>query len=97
MNKKLNTLLFVLGATVFNIGVTVLTFVLLIVLYSATLGNVLPEAAAGWLLLVFFVSSIVVSFFLYRRILNKILARIKFEDYFDPIIKPRYKPPQKKD
>jgi len=95
MNKKFNTLLFVLGATVFNIAVTVITFILLITLYSFTLAQVLPDAAFEWLFLVFFIGSIVVSFFLYRRILNKILARINFEDYFDPIIKPR-KPPQKK-
>jgi len=98
MNKKFNTFLFVMGATVFNIVVTLLTFVLLLMFYARFLTNVLPDEAHTWVLLVFFIAAIVVSFVVYRRILNKMLAKIKFEDYFDPIIvgRGRKPPPQRK-
>jgi len=95
MNKKLNTLLFVLGATLFNILVTILALVVLMLLYVRFLMNVLPESANNMVFPVILIASIVVSFIVYRFVLNRLISKIKFEDYFDPIIKGRRPPPKR--
>jgi len=96
MNKKLNTFLFLAGATVFNITVTVLAFLLLIFLYATFLSGIVPEAAQEFAIVPIFIGAIAVAFFAYRLVINKLLQKIKFEDYFDPIVKPRRPPPKKK-
>jgi len=95
MNKKLNTLFFVLGATLFNVIVTLLVFVLLMVIFLVFLIDILPEAAMSWVGLLSIIASIAASFMAYRFVLNRLLNKIKFEDYFDPIFK-GYRPPPKK-
>ncbi|MCL2558278.1 MAG: leader peptide processing enzyme [Treponema sp.] len=97
MNKKLNTLLFVLGATLLNITVTILSFLGLLILYTSVLAGVLPEALNAFVLPTFFIAAIVISFLVYRFVLNKIMKKIKFEDYFDPIFRPRGYQPKRKD
>jgi len=97
MNKKLNTLFFVLGATVFNILVTVVSFLLLTTIYVSFLMPVLPEGAPHELIFsLIFIAAIVLSFVAYRFVLNRILKKIKFEDYFDPILRGRRPPPKKR-
>jgi len=95
MNKKLNTLLFVLGATLFNILVTILALVVLMLLYVRFLMNVLPESENNMVFPVILIASIVVSFIVYRFVLNRLISKIKFEDYFDPIIRGRRPPPKR--
>jgi len=95
MNKKVNTLLFILGATLFNILVVIVAGFLLLMLYARLLAGVLPDAAHGWAFPLIFIASIAASFVVYRLVLNKIMGKIRFEDYFDPIIKPRRPPPRK--
>jgi len=96
MNKKLNTLFFVLGATVFNILVTVLAFLLLSSVFVWLLLPRLPDAAAQMGFALVFLMAIAASFLVYRLVLNKIISRIKFEDYFDPILRGRRPPPKKR-
>ena len=85
MNKKVNTTLFILGATVFNILVTVLSFLLLLVIYAKTIMNILPEAAQAWSFPLIFITAIAVSFIVYRLVLKLLLKNIKMEKYFEPI------------
>ena len=85
MNKKLNTLLFVLIATVFNVLVTVLAWIALM-LAAGYIFGLFSAAPQGWVFPVAFVSAMVISFAVYRLILNAVLRKIKFEDYFDPIL-----------
>jgi hypothetical protein len=94
MNKKVNTLLFILGATVFNIIITIVSFIVLFVLYAKFVSPMLPENAAAWGFPVIFIASIAVSFLLYRVILKYILAKVNVEKYFDPIFNGR-RPPKK--
>jgi len=96
MNKKLNTLLFVLGATLFNILVVVVSFLLLSAIFVAAIARHLPDGAEQMGLSVIFIASIVISFFVYRLALNRLLGKIKFEDYFDPIIKRSMPAPKRK-
>jgi len=85
MNKKVNTLLFILGATVFNIFVTILSFVLLFLLYAKLIAPLLPEGGGSWVFSLFFLVSIVISFLVYRYLLKFLLTKVDVEKYFDPI------------
>jgi len=91
MNKKANTLLFILGATVFNILVTVAGFLILWLLYVQVL-SLLPigakalEAAASWAFPFSFLGAIIVSFIVYRFLLKKIIKKFDMEKHFAPIL-----------
>ena len=91
MNKKLNTGLFILGATVFNLLMMLVLFIiptfLLLVVFR---DNISPGLAQG-LLVVFFFGALVGSFFLYGFIMKKIQAKYNLDQYLHPIFKPRKK------
>ena len=97
MSKKTNTLLFILGGTVFNILVTIISFILLLLIYSRFLITALPESAVAWIMPVIFVVSIVISFLVYRVVIKIIMKKIDMEKYFDPIFGPRRRQPRKPD
>ena len=91
MNKKVNTVLFVLGATVVNIIVmlAILTLGLLAV------SRLIPaDSSAGLsqvLFIVVFVVAIAGSFFAYNKLIKFIARKIDMDKYFDPIFRPRKK------
>jgi hypothetical protein len=85
MNKKLNTILFLLGATLFNVLIAVLSFVLLTLLFVNIIMPVIPEQYHVWGFTFIFVASLVISFLAYRYALKYLLKRINIEKYFDPI------------
>jgi phosphoglycerol transferase MdoB-like AlkP superfamily enzyme len=89
MNKKTNTLLFVLGATVFNVLITFISLLVLLLVYFRLIAPKLPESAAAWGVPVIFVGSIALSFVVYRIVLKQILKRVDMEKYFDPIFNAR--------
>jgi hypothetical protein len=89
MGKKTNTLLFILGATLFNVVITVVCFLVLLLVFVKFLAAVLPEAVAVWALPVLFIGSIALSFVLYRVALKQLMKRIDVDKYFDPLFKPR--------
>jgi membrane protein implicated in regulation of membrane protease activity len=91
MNKKANTLLFILGATVFNILVTVLCFILLLVVYAKFIMTHLPESGQSWGFPLLFIVAIVLSFLVYRLVLKLLLKKIDANKYFDPIFGRRRK------
>ncbi|MCL2209911.1 MAG: leader peptide processing enzyme [Treponema sp.] len=91
MNKKVNTLLFILGATTFNILMTVISFIILILLYIKFLIPLMPEANRSWGFSIIFLASIVISFFVYRYVLKFLISKIDIEKYFDPIFVKKYK------
>jgi hypothetical protein len=91
MNKKVNTILFILGATVFNIIITVLSFLLLLILYAKLFMKILPEGAQAWSFPVMFIAAIVISFIVYKFALRFLIKKINVEKYFDPIINTRYR------
>jgi len=89
MNKKVNTLLFVLGATLFNILATLICFTVLLVLYAKTLMPVIPEGGRSWGFPLIFIASLATSFLLYRFVLKILIKKVNVEKYFDPIFKKR--------
>jgi hypothetical protein len=89
MGKKTNTLLFILAATLFNILVTVVCFLVLLLLFFKFFASVLPETASAWALPAIFVGSIVLSFVLYRLVLKLLIKRVDVNKYFAPLFKPQ--------
>jgi len=92
MNKKRNTIIFMIGATVFNIILTVICFLIMLVFYSQVLFPRLPEESVGWALPVIFVLSIVASVFIYRALIKILMKKVDVEKYFDPIFNRRPSP-----
>jgi len=85
MNKKVNTILFILGATVFNIIVTIVSFLLMLFIYIKTFMRILPVEAQSWSFPFIFIAALAVAFFIYRCALRFLLNRVEIEKYFDPI------------
>jgi len=85
MNKKLNTFLFILGATLFNVLVTVAAFLLLMMIYARLLMHSLPEGSQAWSIPIIFIAAIVISFIIYRYSINLLIKKIDMDKYFDPI------------
>jgi hypothetical protein len=85
MSKKTNTLLFMLGATLFNILVTVLCFIGLLILYAKYIMQFVPESGQAWGFPIIFIAAIALSFVVYRLILKVLLKKVDIERYFDPI------------
>lgn len=92
MNKKINTLLFILGATVFNILVTVLCFAGLLLVYVKCIVSLLPENGQAWGFPLLFIAAIALSFLVYRFALKLLLKKVDMEKYFDPIFGRRPRP-----
>jgi hypothetical protein len=95
MSKKTNTLFFILVATIFNILVTIASFLVLLLLFTLVMPR-LPENAATWALPVIFVGAIAVSFLVYRMALKFFLKKVDMEKHFDPIFGSR-KAPMRRD
>ena len=89
MSKKTNTLLFILGGTIFNVLITVITFLVFLLIYSKFLYGHLNESILAWVLPVLFIAAIVVSFLVYRLAIKIIMKKVNMEKHFDPIFKPR--------
>jgi len=85
MNKKVNTILFILGATLFNILIAILSFFLLLILYAKFLAPLLPENSRSWGFTIIFLAAIVISIFVYRVVLKYLLTKVEIEKYFDPL------------
>lgn len=83
MNKKLNTLLFVLGATLINMVVMAILFLICLILIARFVD---PESALlPFYLGLMFLVSIGGSFFLYTLVMKKITVKYDLEAYLDPI------------
>jgi hypothetical protein len=95
MSKKTNTLWFILGATVFNILVTIISFIVLFILFARLLAPILPESAVAWSFPVIFIGAIALSFVIYRIVLKQLLKKINVEQHFDPIFGPRRPKPRR--
>jgi energy-coupling factor transporter transmembrane protein EcfT len=85
MSKKTNTVLFVLGATIFNILITILCLGVLLFIYSQVLVPMLPEKVMAVGLPIILVGAIALSFVIYRILLKQLLKRVDIEKYFEPI------------
>jgi len=85
MNKKLNTVFFLLGATIFNVLITIIVFLAVFLLYINFLMPLLPDNSRAWAFPVIFIFAIVAAFFIYRLTINTIVKKVDIDKYFDPI------------
>jgi phosphoglycerol transferase MdoB-like AlkP superfamily enzyme len=85
MNKKVNTLLFILGATLFNVIVAVISFILLFILYARFLFPRISESGNSWAFSLIFIAAITISIVVYRIVLKHLLNKFDVEQYFDPL------------
>ena len=82
MNKKVNTVLFLLGATVFNLLIMFILIVIFLVLISAIFRDSLNPNILSILMIVVFIGSIAASFFIYGRVVKWLSRKINMEKYF---------------
>ena len=87
MNKKVNTVLFLLGATVFNLLIMFILIVLFLVLISAIFRGSLNPNVLSILMIVVFIGSIAASFFIYGRVVKWLSRKIDMEKYFLPLFR----------
>ena len=90
MSKKTNSIIFMLVATLVNLALLVVFFILGFVILGV-LGSKFPvlQEAAPVLILVVFAAAIFGSFFLYSRIVKWATARFDLENKLDPIFTPK--------
>ena len=89
MSKKTNTIILLIGATFFNIIVTILSFLLFLVIFSRFFYSRLPEDSIAWALPSLFILAIIASVFIYRMALKIVMKKVEMEKYFDPIFNRR--------
>ncbi|GHV73093.1 hypothetical protein AGMMS49940_03950 [Spirochaetia bacterium] len=91
MNKKTNTLLFILAATLANIVLTLISFFIFYLLYAVLLSPRLPTDSVIWCLALIFLAALVVSFLVYQALLKLFMKKVNVQKYFDPIFNTRKK------
>lgn len=91
MNKKLNTTLFILGATVVNIIIMGLLFFGGFFLASRLLPEDISPNVVLIIFMLIFIGSILGSFFIYHRLVRLLSSRIDMEKYFHPLFKQKKK------
>lgn len=85
MNKKLNTVLFILGATIVNILILFAVCVLLFVLYGRFVAPHVSPEVNSYSVLVIFMTGFAVTFFVYNLIINALGKKIDMDKYFSPL------------
>jgi hypothetical protein len=91
MNKKTNTVLFVLGATVVNIIMMIVLFLVLFVLFDRFLAPNIGEGIVPVFMLLIFIISVGGTYFIYHKLIKLVQARVDMEKYFDPIFNKKKK------
>jgi hypothetical protein len=87
MNKKLNTLFFILAATLFNLVVMVCLMIGLLALMGRIVPSSVSPSLALLLMVLLFVLAILGTFVIYRWVLNLLSRRFDLERYFIPLFK----------
>ncbi len=85
MNRKMNTVLFVLGATVVNVLLMVVLFLILFVLFARFVAPAMAPEAGQFVLLALLLVSIAGTYFIYHRLIVVLQQKVDMEKYFDPI------------
>lgn len=87
MNKKLNSVLFILGATVVNVGIMIAMLLLLATLYARFLSGVFGQGGAQVALIIIFFLSVASSYLFYHLFIKWLSKRVDMDKYFDPIFR----------
>ena len=87
MNKKVNTVLFMLGAMVFNVVTIIIIFLVFLVLLQWLVVFFIGENAniLGILVIIAFILAMVGNFLLYRFMIRTLDKKFHLEQYLEPI------------
>ncbi len=89
MNKKLNTALFIIGASILNVILMVVLMAIGLALVSLIIPkNISPTIASALFILVFLLS-VAGSFFAYHKGIKLIAKKVDMDKYFHPIFSSR--------
>ena len=91
MNKKGNTVLFILGATLVNLLIMLILLGVGMVLVSFILRGAEPRAWGALLIGLVFCLSLLGAFFLYNRLIRALSRKVDFDRYFAPLIGSRFR------
>ena len=96
MSKKTNSILFILGATLINIVITLICMFILLAVYARVIVPLVPAESAGWGIPIIFISAVIISFLVYRVGVKLFMKKVDVEKNFDPLFS-RKKQPVKRD
>lgn len=85
MNRRLNTVLFLAGATILNLVLLFFYFLA----FHGVVGLFLPVRTGFWAVFVWvvlFAASLTAGWFTYRWAFGVLRERVRLEDYFDPTL-----------
>ncbi len=91
MNKKLNTALFILGASVLNVFLMVILMTIGLALLSLVIPKNISPTIASALFILTFLLSVAGSFFAYHKGIKFLANKINMDKYFHPIFNSRKK------
>lgn len=91
MNKKLNTALFIIGASILNIVLMLVFFLLALVILGAVLSEDTSASTAQFFMLFAFLVSIGGTYGVYSFLVKFFSKKVDMEKYFHPIFKPRHR------
>lgn len=84
MNKKTNYVLYLIAATIVSLLLIVGIFIVLLLLYQATIGRVVSTTVTSVFLIFDAFGSVALSMIIQNFILRKFAERVDLDKYFDP-------------
>lgn len=84
--RKLNTVLFILGATVANVAVMLAIWFLLTFLYARFLSGFFNQSVSTVIIVLIIFISMISSYFFYHFFVRWLGKKVDMERYFDPIV-----------
>jgi hypothetical protein len=91
MNKQLNTVLFTIGATIFNLITMGILIIVPLILIAVIFKGRLGPSALPIIGLVLFFGALIANFFIYGWVMRKISAKYDLNKYFEPLFKKKEK------
>lgn len=85
MHKKINTILFLIGATIANLIILFILFLVPFLLYMKFVASSVPNNLTALLVVVIFIGAILATYAIYNTIMAKIIEKVDMNKYFDPI------------
>ena len=89
MNKKLNTALFIIGASILNVILMVVLMTIGLALISLVIPKNISPIIASVLFIMVFLLSVAGSFFAYHKGIRYLEKKIEMDKYFHPIFSSR--------
>jgi len=90
MNKKVNTILFLIGMTAVNVLLIGISAFVLLFLYGRFFVQLMPEQTQSIMPTILILASIVIAFFSYRAIMQWVVKKVDLDKYLDPLFRSRY-------